>query len=554
MARTFDTSRGRRTPPGSVPQAGSYPDDADDPTVANPEAWDEGATVDAMLDHVRDSRAAWPETLGDVAEGGMARVYAVRDPVFGRRAAMKVISPELAQHNQSVAWFIREAQITGQLDHPCIVPVHDLGVSHDGLPYFTMKLVKGQTLRDLVDELPDAPLDRSVLLDLLGVVLRVCDALAFAHDRGVIHSDIKPANIMVGSFGQVYLMDWGIAWLRDEPGPDGANAADEDGRVDSWVRVPPPRGAGSPGYIAPEQAAGDPPTERSDVFGVGGLIYYILMRQPPYEGETTMEVFNRALDGQVKPLDEATRWGRVPPELRRIVDRAMAPKPSHRYASVAELQEELKRFVRGGGDFPIISVDTGDVIVREGDRADAAYVIVGGRVEVFTSAGGLRTTLAELGPGEVFGETAILAGTERTASVAALTPSTMVRIPMDVFERELAGMTPWMGAVTRALAKRFRDQLERSRASYPHIPALAIPPVLVLSCLAAWASARGPAARSIPVSSLVERLGGPAMVPPQALSSLLATFPEVTVDESGQRLTVHDPDALAKRVRDHFQG
>lgn len=527
-------------------QRPDFNDDADDPTVANPEAWEDGASVESILEHVREARGAWPETVRDVAEGGMARIFCVRTAGLDRQVAMKLISPELAQHRVSVAWFIREAQVTGQLDHPNIVPVHELGVTWDGLPYFTMKLVEGDTLRDRVQDLPEGPIDREMLLDLLGVVLKVCDALAFAHSRGVVHSDIKPANVMTGEFGQVYLMDWGIASLLGRP-LGGVAPAGDARVVESWVKAPLPRGAGSPGYLAPEQANGGEVDERTDVFGVGALIYYILARHPLYDGETTLEVFNRALDGDVRPLDELESGLRVPTQLRRIVERAMAPRKQDRYPSVIALQTDLQRFVRGGGDFPIVSFETGDAIVREGERADAAFVIVSGRCEVFTETDGEKQPIARLGPGDVFGETAILADSDRMATVAALESTTCVRIPIDVFRRELDDMTPWMGAITRALARRFRDQLTRSRGAAPRA---AMPdPAVVFSYLAAWATPLPRARRTMAIATLVERLGGSRAVDAGALLEVLAERPGIQLDATHTQLTVTNPDALAASGR-----
>lgn len=165
-----------------------------------------------------------------VAHGGMGVVETVQDKPLARVLARKVIHEELRDQRDVVEMFLREARITGQLDHPNVVPVHDLGVSDDGGLFFTMKLVTGRTLREWITELPaDGPVERSELLDLLDVVLRVCDALAFAHSRGVLHCDIKPANVMVGEFGQVYLMDWGVArWIEEEALRVASNEDDDE--------------------------------------------------------------------------------------------------------------------------------------------------------------------------------------------------------------------------------------------------------------------------------------------------------------------------------------
>jgi serine/threonine-protein kinase len=469
---------------------------ADAPTWAEPSAGGAPAaeTVSTIIQQVRELRREPPEDRGPFAAGGMATVHEVREPLTGRRVAMKVISPALARSPESVGWFVREAQVTAQLDHPCIVPVHEVGVNEAGLPYFTMKLVEGETLRERVDAAPPGPIERETLFELLGVVLKVCDALAFAHARGVVHADVTPSNVMVGTFGQVYLMDWGIARLLGEPAP-GASERDPGRVVESWVQVPHPKGAGAPRFLAPEQARGLPPDERTDVFGVGVLVYYLLTRQSPYTGASAAEVHAQAMDGLVRPLRSLAPEGRVPPLLRQIVERAMAPAPAARYASVASLRQDLERFVRGGGDFPLATFEAGQTIVREGDSADAAYVVVAGSCEVFTTVDARRTSLAKLVRGDVFGETAMLAGSGRTASVEAAERTTLVRIAADVFERELGDMKPWMGAFTRALARRFREQLERGRTQteLPAVsPAAPAPPVAPAAPAAPTAAAALP--------------------------------------------------------------
>ena len=413
--------------------------------------------AERMLRRVRDLHAARPDVVGPVARGGMARVDAVDDRSLGRRSAMKVIRRELGDHDSSLGLFIREAHITGQLEHPNIVPVHELGVGPDGRPYFTMKLVEGRTLEDVVQELPEGAVPHDRLAPLLEAVDRVCEALAFAHSRGVLHCDVKPSNVMLGSFGQVYLMDWGIARLL--PWATAEGAADSGRRaVSSWVCLPPGAGvSGSPEYMTPEQAGGEDPDERTDVFGVGGLLYSIVVRHGPFVGTNPIESYAKALGGECPPVGELAPW--APRELQRIIGRAIEPELEDRYPSVAALQHDLKRFLRGGGEFPVLEVAAGELVIREGDEADAAYVIVSGRCQVYTGPEQGKLVLKELGEREVFGETAILASSPRTASVVALEPSRLMKISREAFQNEVDDMKPWMGAFTRALAGRFRELL-----------------------------------------------------------------------------------------------
>jgi serine/threonine protein kinase len=249
---------------------------------------------DAALRHLQ-TVVDWPaipsdryELLELAGRGGMGAVYLARDRELDRLVAIKV----LGSHITSVAegeHLVREAKILARLEHPGIVPVHDVGVTPDGRPYYVMKLVKGQDLTAHAGGglTPGAALQ---------VFERICDAVAFAHAQGVIHRDLKPGNVMVGAFGEVLVMDWGIAKFGE--------AAESPGTV-----------FGTPGYMAPEQARGDVghTDQRADVFSLGGLLQFLV-------GQTS------------------------PPALRAIATKAAAPDPVDRYQTVAELAADLSRF------------------------------------------------------------------------------------------------------------------------------------------------------------------------------------------------------------------
>src|SRR5690606_28900303 len=169
-----------------------------------------------LLEAIRDAQRDRHRPQGVIAVGGMGSVEGVHDRLLERRVVLKRIHANLANDPTQASMFVREARVTGQLAHPSVVPVHDLGADPEGHLYYTMERVEGRTLEDWVQALPPGPLDRSVLFDLLEVVVRVCDALRYAHAAGILHCDVKPANVMVGEFGQVYLMDWGIARFAAE--------------------------------------------------------------------------------------------------------------------------------------------------------------------------------------------------------------------------------------------------------------------------------------------------------------------------------------------------
>jgi serine/threonine-protein kinase len=262
----------------------------------------------------------------ELGRGGMGRIHPATDRNLLRHVALKRLDKELAKQRFYREGFIAEAQIAGQLEHPNIVPVHELAVTESGVPYFTMKLVQGisfdRWLRDA--RFPLGSSDR--LEHGLDIFVKVCDAVAYAHHRGVIHRDLKPENIMVAGFGQVYLMDWGLARLTKTRPASGRT---------SQMEAPGP--VGTPGYMPPEQARGNPleMDERSDVFGLGAVLYEIVSGKVPFgDSRNPQEELRLAKMGAVVPIETAAAGIGVSKRLRMIVARATAPKPADRYPSV----------------------------------------------------------------------------------------------------------------------------------------------------------------------------------------------------------------------------
>jgi len=415
-------------------------------------------SVRSMLDPVSQPQSARLRRQRAIAEGGMGYIEEVLDDGMKRRLAKKIIHDRLQGDSRTVAMFIREAQITGQLDHPNIVPVHELGLDATGRLFFSMKLVKGRTLTELIAQLPPGPIEHGTLLNLLDVLVKVCDALALAHDRGVIHCDIKPENVMVGDFGEVYLMDWGLARIVDGATAETTIFSQEG--TGSFL--------GTPAYMSPEQAQGrnNEMDERTDVFGVGTILYEIITRAPPFRGNGPWQAIAAAQECKHPPLSEPGVPPPVPMGLIHIAERAMAKSPDRRHPSANALKQALVGFIRGGGQFPVVNISAGVHAVREGDPGESAYIMVSGRCEVYKTIDGERVTLRTLGPGDVFGETAILSPGPRTASVVALEPTSLRVVTREVLEAELSSMKPWMGAFIRALAERFRES-EQRRARDP---------------------------------------------------------------------------------------
>jgi eukaryotic-like serine/threonine-protein kinase len=392
----------------------------------------------------------------ELGRGGMGRIHPATDRNLLRHVALKRLDKELSREPFYRDGFIAEGQMTGQLEHPNIVPVHELAVDPSGVPYFTMKLVQGVSLHRWMGD-PVRPLGSTERIEEgLEIFVKVCDAVAYAHHRGVIHRDIKPENIMVAGFGQVYLMDWGLARLTKTRPASGHNAQ---------MEAPGP--VGTPGYMAPEQARGNPAEmdERSDVFGLGAVLYEIVTGKTPFgEHRNPDMVMKRAAAGQVVSVDDAAGGLGISKRLRDIITRATAPKPEDRYQTVLELQREVQAFLRGGLHLPRKQFPRGTVIIREGDSGDAAYMIVAGHCRAYRTVGSEQETLAVMEPGDVFGEMALLLEEPRAATVEAMDPVTLLVLDKATMTEGL-GIDGWTSALVRALAQRFRDLEQQVRSS-----------------------------------------------------------------------------------------
>jgi len=334
------------------------------------------------------------------------------------------------------------------------VPVYELGQSAGKVPYFTMKLVQGVSLSHWLRG--RAPGSSERLEGGLEIFLKVCEAIAYAHDCGVVHRDLKPDNVMVGTFGQVYVMDWGLARLTKSAPASGARAQMEaEGAV------------GTPPFMAPEQARGNPKEmdERTDVFGLGAILYQIVSGRLPYGPlRPAQEILELAKAGQVVPIDQALGNLPVAKRIRQIVMRALSRAPADRYQSVPELAADVRRFLRGGLHLPTKTFAPGDVVIREGDVGDAAYMIASGTCRAFRTVDGREETLATMGAGDVFGEMALLLYEPRAATVVAVDEVTLLVLDKQTLSEGL-GIDGWTGALVRALAHRFRDLEQQVRAS-----------------------------------------------------------------------------------------
>src|SRR5580658_10361816 len=290
-------------------------------------------------------------TLGPIGEGGMGSVLLARDRVIGRDVALKLMRPGQSGRHDLRRRFLREVLVQGQLEHPAIVPVYDLMAAPDGSPGFSMKRIRGVTLEDVIRDIgsgdPDAvyAYTRHKLLTAFG---SVCLAMDFAHARGVLHRDLKPSNVMLGDFGEVYVLDWGVAKLAGEAQESVAATDIRAAVVETQVGDV----MGTPGYMSPERlTVGAPVDIRADVYSLGAILFEILSLRPLHvAGETGPTLDESARNGtDARPSVRAPRRD-VPPELDTICVKATALSPDDRYASCRELYAALSRFLDGDRD------------------------------------------------------------------------------------------------------------------------------------------------------------------------------------------------------------
>ncbi|MCC7014106.1 MAG: serine/threonine protein kinase [Planctomycetes bacterium] len=309
--------------------------------------------------------------LGEVGRGGMGVVLRIWDEDLRRTLAMKVVlgRDESATGDtphvdpKTIGRFLEEAQVTGQLDHPGIVPVHELGLDTAGRVYFTMRLVKGEDLRKIYEHVESGFEDWN-RTRALGVLLKVCDAMSYAHDKKVVHRDLKPANVMVGKYGEVYVMDWGLARVmgqadrhdvRLQPAAQGSTSVRTERREtrgetpDSPLVTMDGDVVGTPSYMPPEQARGelDLLGPHSDVYAVGAMLYQLIGGEMPYVPKNAKvspyTVLMAVLNGPPRALSELAP--RAPLELLAICERAMQREITERYRDTRELGDDLRAYL-----------------------------------------------------------------------------------------------------------------------------------------------------------------------------------------------------------------
>ncbi len=284
------------------------------------------------------------------AEGGIGQVFLARDRQLDRNVALKQLRPALLKHGALRSRFLQEARITGQLEHPGIVPVYELvAAPSSGSPFYSMRFVRGRTLvqasRDFHGKRPASQEKDLELISLLSAFVTVCNTVAYAHSRGVVHRDLKGENVLLGDFGEVFVLDWGIAKVLAEPEErDGACLSDGHPAAEASHAGHTIQGdiVGTPAYMAPEQAAGRPDLvdRRTDIYGLGAILYEILTGQPPFTGANTVEVLEKVT--RDAPTPPRRLWPEVPATLEAACLKALSKDPAERHPSAAALGLEVQ--------------------------------------------------------------------------------------------------------------------------------------------------------------------------------------------------------------------
>jgi eukaryotic-like serine/threonine-protein kinase len=274
--------------------------------------------------------------LGEkIGQGGMGTVYTASDRELDRPVALKVLNA-LPEHAEARDRLVKEARVIARLEHPGIVPVHDAGVLPDGRLFYAMKLVRGKRLDEGIGR-------ATALAERLQLFQKICDAVAFAHAHGVLHRDLKPQNVMLGAFGEVLVMDWGLAKEIEAPQRPSANGTGGEGVSSDQTA----HGTvlGTPGYMAPEQARGESCLidQRSDVYALGAILYFLLTGRAPIDQPLT----NTRKAGESHLIPPRRFDQSIPRSLEAICRKALAFERAERYAGAAELSGDIADFLAG---------------------------------------------------------------------------------------------------------------------------------------------------------------------------------------------------------------
>lgn len=392
----------------------------------------------------------------DVGEGGLAKVISYFDGCLNRVVATKELREENLSDPDFLNAFITEARMISYLDHPGVVTIYDTYLNESQQLCYSMQLVEGQTLSDfLAYNVQPEVVNENYLFDVLNIFTKLCETLAFVHDKGAIHLDLKPENIMLGEYGEVMIMDWGNAHLYDSSLyedyvrkhlPSDSNA---DIRLDSGEAI-----VGSPLYMSPEQTLSrEELGPASDIFSIGVVVYELLTGQRPFAAEVVTDIIEKVRTFVPPPVHELNPD--IPLRLSHIIQKMMQKAPADRYQSAHELLNEIQAAQTSGQAFPEWEIAAGHLIFQEGDPGDFTIRIKSGRVEISKDDQGSKKVLAELGPGDVIGELSVFSNIPRTATATTMEDTVVYLMRSAEVNAEMEKLSPWVSQMINALSSRF---------------------------------------------------------------------------------------------------
>ena len=398
-------------------------------------------------------------TSKTVGQGGMGVIRSVTDKNLKRTLAMKILSTKFIGDENVTNAFIEEAKITAQLQHPNIIPVHDIGLNdEDGSYFYTMKLVDGESLQDIIDKLKqdDPEYTRKYnIFTLLNIFHKVCDAVSYAHFKGIIHRDIKPGNVMVGPYGEVLLLDWGLAkYNGKEEEQILVKERLSETHIDSPLMTMDGIIKGSLAYLSPEQAIGEIKEidHQTDIFLLGATLYHMLTLEAPYQSKDMVEIIYKAENGQFTHPNATRHGARIPEAIANLINKAMSLDKETRFQTVEEMINKLTDYIeaRNVSDYRVYN--KGDQLINVNDLGDDTFIIISGKVEISRIIDGKSTVIETLEPGAVFGELAPLTHSLRSATATATEKVEVMVISKQLMFDELRKLPPWLEKIVFNLA------------------------------------------------------------------------------------------------------
>jgi CRP-like cAMP-binding protein/thiamine kinase-like enzyme len=486
--------------------------------------------------------------------GGMGAIFKVLERDLQRISAMKVLLPGLKEHPDTLNNFISEAKITGFLEHPNIVPVHELGLLPQVGIFFTMKLAKGETLNAILAELKEGNpeyIEKYNTYHLLNIFRKVCDAVSYAHSINIVHQDIKPHNIMVGKYGEVFLMDWGIAKYvgNVEQEPDSVAKEFLKDILSFSKEKKSFHIKGSPAYMSPEQVSGDPQQidKASDIFLLGATLYHIFTLEPPYQGDDIHEILLKAKNAELIPPETRNPAAQVPSEMSGIIMKAMALYKHDRYSTVEDMVKDIDDFIAGKWSPQEKKFfAAGETIMKEGEIGEEAYVILKGSVVIYRESGGHRVILNTAKEGDIIGEIALIIKAPRSASVEAAEDTEVAVFTARLISYNIRRLPPYMEKIVSAMTERL---LAANANIHPHLTTDCTDVVLKQLRLI-FKDKSGDTEIQVPFNEVVSEISGDLGIPEEKVCDILsmATDRNLIVREDDDSLEIPDTEALNRFI------